>query len=788
MLKWLASTSQRRWCFFLFQLILTTADILTQQVRLENIFTTNLGMNTTNAALINSTHALVLSEQKLYLSQYRVTALTPSMLIPQTLDEQAYLFDIPPTNSNDSLFVVDSLGSIFTFKKENDLLPSISQKFTLKHPQLQVLLIRGIYEIPQKVYKYCLVHYLPEFALFDETAPSINWRPTSAPIRNAAFSERLLVLVPFDGGFLNIYQLMTLQSGRPVITDLIRTPGTSIGNVAEFTFLPETDYFVAALQTHFVTADIILFDANPGAPVLLQSLGSWSGLSSDIRHVKGTSSVILVSNYSLLVLNVVNPNNRIEFAGLPGSISWKYIPAQTAIYGVQAPFSLSSFVLKGTACFEGCSSCEVPGLPDSCFSCLPGYALQDNRCILRQICEQGLLFNIEADRCEEVDTPGRYIAGNGITRIGPDASCAEYFPLLPSRCKRCTNPNFLTGPGLSCTSNTGLVATLNCPAQSFQDTAIGPGFCSKCHENCATCRNSGNSSSCVTCNNGFKLTSDGQCVSNCIEGYYTDLTEIKGNVICRKCVVGCLTCNNNHDSSCTRCVPGYFLVNGECRIRCARSFVPERSTGRCLFCTEENCSPCDPSEVLADGLCYSVCPNNTGTYNGRICYPCHDIKCKLLRLSGGVVINAITGSPVDPDKLEEYNNSIPRGWIWAIAALGFLILMFIIFVIAYSVYQKAGKFAKEQKPQIESAPALQPKTNFTWYQPDMWRVYQEEMLHMRNTLVQRPRKHKPEFRIQLYPVPQSPLEEVDPRMRAPFEFNQHPRYPAYLNYRIPVHY
>ena len=787
MLKSLMSTSRRRWGFFLFQLIVIAADILSQQVRLENIFATNLGMNTTNAALINSTHALVLSDTKLYLSQYQVTALTPSILIPQAVDDQAYLFDIPQSNSNNSIYVVDSLGSIFTFHKQNGMLPVGSVKFTLKHPQLQVLLIRGIHEIPNRVYRYCLVHYLPEFALIDETAPSTIWRPASGPIRTATFSERLMILVPFDGGFLNIYQLQTLPNGQPTITDLIRTPGTSIGNIAEFTFLPQTDYFLAALHAHFVTADIVLFDANPTAPLMLQSLGSWSGLSSDMRHIKGTSSVILVSNYSLLVLNVANPNSRIEFAGLPGSQSWKYLEAQTAIYGVQAPFSLSSFILKGTACFEGCASCEMPGQPDSCFSCLPGYTLQDNRCILWQICEEDFLFNPDADKCEEKETAGRYIAGNGIMRTGLHEGCAEYFPLLPSRCKRCANPSFIAGSGLSCTSSVP-TATSICPVQSFLDISIGSGFCSRCHENCATCSTSGNSSSCLTCNTGFKLTADGHCVTNCIEGYYTDLTELKGNILCRKCVVGCLECNNNHDSSCTKCVPGYFLVNGECRIRCARSFVPERSTGRCLFCTEENCSPCDPSEVLADGLCYSVCPNNTGTFNGRVCYPCHDIKCRLLRLSGGVVINAITGSPVDPNKLEEYDESIPRGWIWFLAALGFFILMFIIFVIAYSVYQKAGRFAKDKKPEVETAPALQPTTHFAWYQPDMWRVHQEEMQYMRNTLVQRPRKPKPEFRIQLYPVPATPVEEADPRMRLPFELAQNPRYPAYLNYRIPVHY
>lgn len=775
------NTRRTEWRILLALVVTLLHEITSQRTRLENLFTTNLGMNIANVGLINSTHALVLSDMKLYLSQVGVKVPTPSMMVHQTLDDQTYLLDIPPTNSNTSMYVVDSMGTIFTFGKENDALLLESSKYRLKHPKLQVLLIRGIYEIPNTQYYFCLVHYIPEFALVDKSKPSTEWKKSSGPIRSAAMNERLLVLVPFDGGFIDIYKLEGLPSNSLTTSNMLVNPGTAIGNLAEFTYLPQTDYFVAALQGHFVTADILLFDANPASLIALQSLGSWSNLAYEMRHVKQTSSIILVSNYSMLVLNVLNPSARTEFAGLPGSLLWNYLPAYNGIFGIITPSSYSGFIFKGTTCFEGCASCEEGANPNSCFSCLQGYILQDQKCILRQECPQGSALNIDTGVCEKIGTPGSYLIGTQLQRTGLIEGCVEYFPLLPTRCKDCGPQRFANVLRTSCLST-----AQSCPSKFFQDTSISTRFCNNCHKSCDECSNTVNSGSCTRCKDGFKMNTNGRCVTDCVEGYYTDFTELKGNLNCRKCVTGCLECNNNHDSSCTKCVSGYFLVNGECRIRCPRSFVPDRNTGSCLFCAEENCSPCDPSEVLADGLCYSVCPNNTGTFNGRTCYPCHDIKCRLLRLSGGVVINAITGSPVDPDKLEEYDETLPRGWIWFFAALGFSLILFIIFVIGYSLYQKAGKKVKADQRATDASVEIGRTTHFAWTQPDYWKMHQEEMLYMRNTLVPRYRKPKQDFKIQLYPVPQTVADEPIPAI--PGNYYARQQYPAYLNYRIPVHY
>jgi hypothetical protein len=762
-----------------------------QQPRLENLFSTNVGLKITNVAQINSSHAIVLAQNSLYLSQLNVTSLSPSIVIPVTLDDQAYLLDIPATDSKTIIYVVDSFGMIFKFRTHQNNLVDGYSSFKLEHPQLQVLWIRGIYQVPNTNYMYCLVNYIPEFAIIDDTTNRTNWKPTAGPVRNAKLSQRLAVFVPFDGGFLDIYVLDGFLNNNTFKTsDMLSPPGLTIGDVIDFSFLPQTDYFIAALFGHYLTADIVLFDANPGRLITLQSLGTWSYITNDIFHVRQTSFIMLISNNSLLILNVLNPSARTEFAGLPSSNSWSYQVASNSIVGINLPSTFSGFAIKGTTCYEGCASCEEGGNPNSCFSCVPGYTLMQNKCNLRQNCEEGLAYNLDTEMCEPLNTDGSYIVGTRTTRIGLVAGCREYFPLLPNRCKSCLDPESFTAFNLSCSKEIQIeLRVTTCPDHTFLDKTFSEQFCNACQQTCQECSMSVNSMNCISCRDGYRMNPQGHCVSECVEGYYTDYTTVKGNLICKKCVVGCLQCNNGHDTSCTKCVPGYFLVNGECRNRCPRSFIPDKDNSTCQICLTHNCSPCDPTEVISDGICYPTCPSNTGTYNGRICYPCHDIKCKLLRLSGGVVINSITGTPIDPDQTEEYRETIPRIWVWLLSALGFTIIMFIIFVVGISLYQKAGMYSKEQKRNMEKTMVpsiLQPATNLAWYQPDLWRLHQEEMLFMRNTLAHKPRKEKKTFKIQLYPVPLSPSADVEVLQRMNFSGIQ--QYPIYRDHRTPVQY
>jgi hypothetical protein len=765
--------------------------VLSQQPRLESLFSTNIGLNITNVRQVNSSHAIVLAQNSLYLSQLNVTALTPSIMIPLVLEEQAYLLDIARTESETSIYVVDSFGSIFTFRKDNNHLADGYTSFKLKHSQLQVLWIRGVNQVPNTNYKYCLVNYIPEFAVIDDSANQTIWKPTAGPVAKAKMTSRIAVFVPFDGGFLDIYRMEGILNDNSFKTsDMLSPPGLTIGDVTGFSFLPQTDYFVAALFGHYMTADIVLFDANPTSLIILQSLGAWSDISNDIFHVAKTSFIVLVSNNSLLILNVLNPSARTEFAGLPSSYFWSYQYATNSIYGATLPSTFSGFAIKGIMCFEGCATCEEVADPKSCSSCSPGYILQENQCILRQTCGEGTVFNLDTEICEPIDTDGSYIAGTRTTRIGLVSECRQYFPLLPNRCKSCQDPESFTAADLTCSKQIQTEMKLTaCPAQSFLDTSVSGQFCNSCQQTCEQCSNSVNSTDCLSCRQGYKMNSRGQCVSECVEGYYTDFTKVKGNLICKKCVIGCLQCNNGHNSSCTKCVPGYFLVNGECRNRCPRSFIPDKNNSTCQFCLIDNCSPCDPNEVISDGLCYEQCPDNTGTFNGRICYPCHDIKCKLLRLSGGVVVSAVTGSPGDPNETEAYTETIPRIWVWFMSALGFSIILFIIFVVGISLYQKAGKYSKEQQRKKEQGiapPILQPATNLAWYQPDLWRLPQEEMLFMRNTLARKPRKEKKPFKIHLYPVPlHAEADKVIPRMPNLPGIQQHP---FYADRRTPIHY
>ena len=63
------------------------------------------------------------------------------------------------------------------------------------------------------------------------------------------------------------------------------------------------------------------------------------------------------------------------------------------------------------------------------------------------------------------------------------------------------------------------------------------GLLSPCHISCLTCSQSsiGSNPNCVSCKNGFQK--DGNCVTNCGEGYY------EHNKTCLKCHDNCKTCS-----------------------------------------------------------------------------------------------------------------------------------------------------------------------------------------------------------------------------------------------------
>jgi len=105
--------------------------------------------------------------------------------------------------------------------------------------------------------------------------------------------------------------------------------------------------------------------------------------------------------------------------------------------------------------------------------------------------------------------------------------------------------------------NTGCVSTTN----------------TSCGQNCATCKTSGNSTTCTLCSPGFTL--------------------LNGN--CIPCAVGCSICSSTSISSCAVCAPSNYY---------------DQASASCLACSQ-NCSSCTGNICTAclDG--YSL----TSTYS-----------------------------------------------------------------------------------------------------------------------------------------------------------------------------
>ncbi|ELP91802.1 hypothetical protein EIN_138190 [Entamoeba invadens IP1] len=128
--------------------------------------------------------------------------------------------------------------------------------------------------------------------------------------------------------------------------------------------------------------------------------------------------------------------------------------------------------------------------------------------------------------------------------------------------------------------------------------------CSKCIDNCLTCRNA---TTCDACSNGYyesigkcnKCTpgctecSDANTCSECKTGLYLENNKCMREVYCDIFQKGCLKCKQDY-TTCLSCISGYYLNNNSC-IKCA----PD-----CRECSDATtCTECDSSYYLEEGKC-----------------------------------------------------------------------------------------------------------------------------------------------------------------------------------------
>lgn len=274
---------------------------------------------------------------------------------------------------------------------------------------------------------------------------------------------------------------------------------------------------------------------------------------------------------------------------------------------------ISSFILENGKCLGKCESGEVE-ISGNCKKCLE---LTCHICSSTQSC----------DKCSE----GFYLLNNKCLDVCPEnyyslnGSCAPCLKgcvscISPDRCKTC-QPEFSFLNGL---------CVEECPSGYVSsDSAIGF-ICEKCGENCLECRDS-NRLNCVHCEHGTFLL-EGQCVSMCPNGYFSDHSLNK----CTKCEIqGCSKCDEQN--SCTMCEDNKLILNSSCVEKCPMGY---RQDGRtCEKCTSENCLKCCSNSAICtqceansylndDFTCLKTCPDGKFAYElSKTCQPC-DQSCK----------------------------------------------------------------------------------------------------------------------------------------------------------------
>ncbi|XP_076999177.1 extracellular matrix organizing protein FRAS1 isoform X1 [Tamandua tetradactyla] len=293
------------------------------------------------------------------------------------------------------------------------------------------------------------------------------------------------------------------------------------------------------------------------------------------------------------------------------------------------------------ACQPQCSTCTSDL---ECSSCQPPLMLRHGQCA--SICGDGFYQDHRTCAvCHEScatcwgPTEKNCLACRDPTHVlregSCETSCGDGFYNKQGICEACDQSCKSCGPSgprcLICTEKTvwhdGKCIS-ECPTGYYPDTA---GTCKACHNTCASCSGP-TASHCTACIQPHALR-QGHCLLNCGEGFYPD----RG--VCRACHSSCLTCVGPESSDCTQCtkpeeglqLSGTNVPSGKCLSECRPQFYLD-STGLCEEChqscsgcagkSSQNCTACQPAQVLLDGRCLSRCPDGYFNQEGS-CTECH---------------------------------------------------------------------------------------------------------------------------------------------------------------------
>lgn len=216
-----------------------------------------------------------------------------------------------------------------------------------------------------------------------------------------------------------------------------------------------------------------------------------------------------------------------------------------------------------------------------------------------------------------------------------DASCATCNGPSSQNCQTC-NPSYHQIRDLSMNL---IDCRLGCsPANTFYDPVAFN--CKACNSSCSTCDNI---STCSACPTG-KVIHNSQCLDVCPDGY----SSVDGEtcVVCAD--TNCTKCQSTNPNNCISCGPGWVSRLGACTDECPEKkvLVHQESLCRpcmdgCRFCSIPiatayslgalTCTKCLDGLILINGQCQTNCPNGTQKVIGNDgSISCLEITCTRL--------------------------------------------------------------------------------------------------------------------------------------------------------------
>lgn len=195
-------------------------------------------------------------------------------------------------------------------------------------------------------------------------------------------------------------------------------------------------------------------------------------------------------------------------------------------------------------------------------------------------CSGGYILN--GTICQQGCNPGYYIQSFSVnyTNSVTNQNFTIFSQCHPcsSQCLTCSNSSTNC---ISCPSPL-ILHSQSCLTQCPDSTFNLAGSCVNCPPSCLKCSDQ---STCTICISGAVLY-NGECRSGCPQGYFASALTTSEDLsyVCTPCSSNCKTCNGDSEYDCLTCSQNYYFYEGMCLSSCPAGFYPNHITRSCELC------------------------------------------------------------------------------------------------------------------------------------------------------------------------------------------------------------